>query len=724
MHLLVIMNYFSRSNHSYRNTGKNADKRINTMAVKTFFCCMALVTLMAGCGGGSSSSSNPVEECDAEVSECGEGDNETENGALGGEGSSSVDDLQAGSGGANTEDGNTDDEPASPPSNEDVFEPNPGSKIDSDSLNVSINALSELVKICFTLDGSEPAISEGVCSGDSSQTLIDYQIALDCSGRSSDLIAVKIAYIWPQSNEQVIANATYELNCPEPVLDDDSDGVANNVDNCPGDANADQADTDENGIGDVCELGDGVPDADSDGRADETDNCVNVWNLDQLDADGDGIGDVCDSTPMGVAATSWSNGDLAEAFTRWKEQVQCEIRCTDPTGGGDMGTLNCPGGGSANWTVDLDILGGQADSIFTYSNCDFTTAEGDRLVVNGSLTQFSDFNGNGNEEGTVNITGGDYTGQLQSHTDFSNKLTSGGYYSISCTADFLETEDCAESGVLIDYDALSFECTGLICPQPLPTLDDSDDDGVYDDYDNCPDDSNADQANGDGDSLGDACDLDIADDADGDGVLDADDNCLNAANADQTDTDSDDEGDACDATPQGPDSDDDGITDLSDNCINDANPLQEDADGDDIGDACDSESFYLIKSSNGKCLFDGGDIQHTSSCDAGDLSQQWLLLTGTSPEVFQNVNSSKCISSTGSFAAMDMADCDVDSAAQQWSYDTTGDVDYPVKLHNGDDDFCIRTNGGSVGGTLWNCGFAEKFGIYSGGNFDNPPLQP
>ncbi len=40
-----------------------------------------------------------------------------------------------------------------------------------------------------------------------------------------------------------------------------------------------------------------VTDSDKDGVADKTDNCMHVANADQKDTDGDGIGDLCDSTP-------------------------------------------------------------------------------------------------------------------------------------------------------------------------------------------------------------------------------------------------------------------------------------------------------------------------------------------------------------------------------------------------------------------------------------------
>ncbi|WP_439130168.1 choice-of-anchor B family protein [Polaribacter sp.] len=40
----------------------------------------------------------------------------------------------------------------------------------------------------------------------------------------------------------------------ETVLDDDNDGIANSIDNCPDVANPNQEDTNNNGVGDVCEI--------------------------------------------------------------------------------------------------------------------------------------------------------------------------------------------------------------------------------------------------------------------------------------------------------------------------------------------------------------------------------------------------------------------------------------------------------------------------------------
>ena len=81
--------------------------------------------------------------------------------------------------------------------------------------------------------------------------------------------------------------------------------------------------------------------------------------------------------------------------------------------------------------------------------------------------------------------------------------------------------------------------------------DDTDEDGVYDEDDNCPLVAN-DQTDGDGDGVGNACD-----------------NCPSTANPGQLDTDGDGVGDDCD------------------NCANTPNPTQQDADSDGVGDVCE-----------------------------------------------------------------------------------------------------------------------------------------
>jgi hypothetical protein len=133
------------------------------------------------------------------------------------------------------------------------------------------------------------------------------------------------------------------------------------------------------------------------------------------------------------------------------------------------------------------------------------------------------------------------------------------------------------------------DCNGLEDSQQ-----DDDGDGVpnaYNDpagtpWDNCRTIRNTNQADNDGDDIGDACDSD----SDNDGVSDffqgnPNDNCRWVYNPSQNDRDKDGVGDACDN-----DRDGDDVPNALDNCPNNSNADQSDVDRDGVGDVCDLDS--------------------------------------------------------------------------------------------------------------------------------------
>jgi hypothetical protein len=216
------------------------------------------------------------------------------------------------------------------------------------------------------------------------------------------------------------------------------------------------------------------------------------------------------------AVVPWSNQELARAFAVWQDEVKCLLNgCENPSGTGDW-SAQCDSG-KVSWDVSLDGL--RAISKFTYDACahavtidveegGMTMPRTINLVVTGTLTQDTDFNGNGNEGGTVTVSG-DFTGSVTSRIVLGDKKRSGGSFDAACSIDTLEGKECAPAGAKIAFDFPEWSCHGDICPVAAMgscSGTDADADAIPDTEDNCPEQANTDQMDKDNDGIGDACD--------------------------------------------------------------------------------------------------------------------------------------------------------------------------------------------------------------------------
>ena len=359
-----------------------------------------------------------------------------------------------------------------------------------------------------------------------------------------------------------------EDNCPliyNPGQDDfDQDSVGDVCDICPNDYDPDQSDIDEDGLGDACDpdidddgilneddncdfaINPGQQNSDSDTLGDACDNCPNDDNNDQADANGDGIGDVCDGE-VHFAGDEPPNGYLSFNY-----YYQCEGV------GGEQPYY---------WT-----LLPQAQIPY---GCSFT---GDTIgEITGVPTYASTFI---------------FKVQLMDSSDPPKYDT--GIYSITILmpdsvcwdsdadgygdpGSHNPPNDCPEDNCPDVYNPNQADTDndglGDFCdPCPNDSLNDNDEDGWCESDDNCPFVYNPEQLDDDLDSIGNLCD-----------------NCPNDSNPDQANVDNDEYGDLCDPCPVDSlnDHDEDGWCESEDNCPNHYNPGQEDADSNGIGDACD-----------------------------------------------------------------------------------------------------------------------------------------
>ncbi|MFD2725005.1 choice-of-anchor B family protein [Hyunsoonleella rubra] len=117
------------------------------------------------------------------------------------------------------------------------------------------------------------------------------------------------------------------------VADTDSDGIAEDIDNCNMIANPNQENNDGDAQGDACD-----DDDDNDGVDDENDNCPLSPNPNQEDDDGDGIGNVCDDDyvnpfePMAICENGFADNYPCNGY-----DLMANVSVQDMLGAGASG---------------------------------------------------------------------------------------------------------------------------------------------------------------------------------------------------------------------------------------------------------------------------------------------------------------------------------------------------------------------------------------------------
>ncbi len=205
----------------------------------------------------------------------------------------------------------------------------------------------------------------------------------------------------------------------EATTDTDGDGVFDDVDNCKWTENLNQNDSDDDGIGDVCDFG--ADDTDGDGIPDGEDNCLNDANPGQHDNDSDGRGDACDGDRDGDGVINLLDNcpDAANTGQEDSDDDRIGDACDpDPLPAGACATnADCPAGQTCR-----DNVCQSAATTFPFTYERFDSPEKVLVIIDDLGQNSSDFehpHANWVTEVSIQTPGSPWVSQLETRLDFN-----------------------------------------------------------------------------------------------------------------------------------------------------------------------------------------------------------------------------------------------------------------------------------------------------------------